>query len=68
MRKGWKIIQVTALVRNEDEPEVHDGLAKMVEFDASLSAYVETRELTAFDEQNFRSVIEDHEANDAEDE
>ena len=58
MTQGWKIVQVVALVREDDAEDVHHGYAKMTEYDQSRGAWVETRDLTDGEALDFGEAIE----------
>lgn len=57
----WKIVQTVVLVRADDAESVHSGYAQMTVHDESLGGWVETRDLTVDERQDFSEVIDDAE-------
>jgi len=59
--RGWKVVELVALVREDDAEDVHATYGQMTEHDQSRGAYVETRDLTVEEEADFADTIEEYE-------
>lgn len=62
MKPGWKIVQVTMLVRDHEAAELASTYGRFTEHDElSKGAYVQARDLTPDDEDAFDDIIDDYE-------
>jgi hypothetical protein len=56
---AWKIVQTVVLVDEDEAESVRDGYARMSENDESLGGYVQVRDLTDAEWEQFDEVIAD---------